>query len=734
MNTQPESGNNPVEVVTFESVKDRAVPGEEHSLGAYAQTVIDARWVVLGTTIAATILGGLYYLAATPVYYSDTLVQVEERKSPLTGLDESKDAANASPADTEIEILRSRALLGAVVDELHLDVVAEPRFVPVVGRAVASTWAADRPANPALGLSAYAWGGERIRVGGLEVPKRWEEKPLRLVARPKGRYELRDPDGALVGSGEIGITLAAGELRLLVTELVARDGTEFEVTKLPRVNVIQKLQRDLGISERGKRTGILQVELTGPEPGRLAAILDSVARAYQRQNVERKSAEVEKILAFIDSQLPTLRQSVDAAEAALNDYRSKVGSMDVTLETRAILERSVQVERELSGLELQVSDARQHFTDNHPAVATARQKLATLRAERDELATRIKRLPEAEMQSARRLRDAKVANELYVLLLNKAQELRVMKSGAIGNVRILDAALVPRDPIAPKARVTLGLSALLGLALGLTAAFARGAFARGVDDPDVIERQTGVPIYASIPHSPAQVEASRNPWAREAGADVLATTQPGDPAIEALRSLRTSIQFALSGAGNNVVAISGPSPDVGKSFTCVNLAHVFAQAGFRVLIVDADLRKGLLHEYFDTKAAPGLSDLIRGTVPYREAVRKTPVENLDFIPTGGQPQNPSELLSSEDFRDVVARAASYYDVVLVDTSPILSVADAVLASRVAGMSLVVLRAGRHPIREITACVQEMNRKGLSPRGFILNDVKPSVRYGNYNHL
>jgi len=746
MKNQPRKTDVPLEVVEPPAQHSRAPQPplggssdeQEPTLRSYVETIISARWLMLAAMLSTLAAGGLYLLLATPAYQSDALIQVEERKSTISGLEDLTSMfGSQSPAETEIEILRSRMLVGSVVDELHLDVVARPRFFPIVGEGVARRHASDGPATPVLGLGSFAWGGEQIELDRLEVPKRWEGKPLTLVARGAGRYDLIDPAGKFIGSGDIERAFASGELSMFVSHLVARQGTQFRIVKLSRAKAIAKLQKDLVIAEKGKKTGILRLVLEGSVPARIPAILDAIARTYLRQNIDRKSAEAEKTLAFINGQLPKLRQSVDAAEATLNEYRAKNGSVDLSLEAKAALDRAVEVEKELSALDMQMYEARQRFTDSHPVMITAREKAVRLRSERSDIDARIKRLPGAELQSARLMRDVKVASELYVLLLNKAQELQVMKSGTIGNVRILDAAFLPQDPVSPNPRFTLAMSLFLGAAIGGVIAFTRKALDQGVEDPAVIERETRLPVYASVPHSPAQADLGRA--LRKKGSDtvpVLAIAHPDDLAVEAIRSLRTSLQFALGEASNNLVAITGPSPGIGKSFTCVNLAHVLADIGKRVLVADADLRKGRLHHYFGARKAPGLSDIIRGTAAENDAIQKTTAENLHFLPMGERPPNPSELLSSSRFNDLMAWASREYDVVLIDTPPVLAVTDAALACRSVGTTLLVLRAGQHAMREIALAVKRMEQNGVKPRAIILNDVMPRAAgyaYSDYHY-
>jgi tyrosine-protein kinase Etk/Wzc len=522
---------------------------------------------------------------------------------------------------------------------------------------------------------------------------------------------------------------------LLVTELIAREGTQFDIVSLPRADLVAGFQKQLVASEKGKKTGVIRIALEGPDPSRVARVVDTVARTYVHQNIERKSAEAEKTLQFITGQLPQLKANVETAEAALNSYRKqRGGGLDLTLETKAALDRSAEIEKLLTQLSLQRSEMQGRFTPNHPAFEALSRKASQLNAERADLEKGLKKLPETQLQVVRLTRDAKVASELYVLLLNKAQELQVIKSGTLGNVRILDVPQAPTRPVKPEPVKTIVLAMLVGMALGVGLAFVRKALDRSVDDPDAIEQATGFPVVATIPHSP---ELRAGPASsRKSTKRVLAQVCPNDLAVEALRSLRTSLQvaLALSEARNNVVAISGPSPGVGKSFVSVNLAHVTADLGKRVLLVDADLRKGTLHEYFGIPRTPGLSDLIRGTASRDDVVRSTAIPNLALIPSGTRPANPSELLSSSPFQELLAGLRRDVDLILIDTPPLLAVTDAALVGRLAGTNLMVLRADHHALPEIKLALRRLEQNAVMPWAIILNDVMPKMSgYSRYHY-
>jgi tyrosine-protein kinase Etk/Wzc len=708
------------------------------------QSLVDMVWtlvenwrIVVSATAALLLLAAAYLVLAPPTFRSDAVVQVEDNQKTLPGLDDLQTMfSDKNLADTEIEIIRSRTLIGTVVDQLNLTIVAAPRRFPLIGGALARRYDGDGVATPVLGLSSFGWGGERISVTRLDVPERLLDEKLRLVDRGNGHYDLFGPGNALIVSGEVGKTATTSGQRdsatVFVQELASRPGTSFRVIKRRRADVVDELQEELKIAEKGKKTGIITITLAGRDPHQVAAILDGIAQSYLRQNIERKSAEAATRLEFLEQQLPNLKRNLDAAEAVLNSYQLKHGTVDLSLETQALLDRASEIEKSISELELSRSELRQRFTDQHPALRSVQEKSDKLRAERSSMEGKLRKLPEQEVTSVRLMRDVKVASELYFMLLNKAEELRVVKSGTIGNVRIVDPALLPYEPASPKKLVVLALSLTLGLVVGVGLAFGKDAMDQALKDPNTIESKTGLPVYASIPHSDREEALARERTGAK-GFRPLAIEDPTDLAIESLRSLRTSLQFALVEARNNIITVGGPSPSVGKTFLSVNLAHVLANSGKRVLLVDADLRRGKIHRFFGGRRTPGVSEVVAGQHSIQDVLRTCEQPGLDVIATGKLPPNPSELLGTQGFRSFLAEASSRYDFVVVDVPPILAVTDAAIIAAAAGVNLLVLRAGQHPTREIVSALKALDNGGVRVNGAVVNDVQTSLgtRYGRY---
>lgn len=680
-------------------------------------TLHEQRWLIAGVALGTLALAAGYLWLASPVYENHVVVQVEDTTRTLAGLEQvSEMFSEKRPAETEIAIMRSQVLLGSVVDQLRLDI--------------------DVQRDRTLRDRVFRMGGDdRIRVSHLAVPEPLVDRAMALEVLDGGRFRVSAPDGGALLEGSVGERAAAetfgGRVEIFVADLVGPPGVQFVVRGRNRDDVVDRLRKRLHMGEVARGTGIIDVSLQGGDPRQVAAILNAFASAYVRQNVERKSAEAQKTLEFLDAQLPVVKANLDRAERALREFQARDGAVSLTGKAEAMLNRSVDIEQKLAELELQQTQLKNRLTDAHPDVVAVKKQVEQLRGVRGSIESALRALPASELESTRLARDQRVTSQLYDFMLNKAQELRVARSGIVGNVRILDKAREPRIPAWPKPVTVLALAVILGLGGGVAAGLVRGALDEGADDPEEIETHVGIPVYVTIPHSDFE---QRQPRGRGV-LRPLAVAAPNDVAVESLRSLRTALQFALIEARNNVIGIGSPAPGAGKSFVCVNLALLLAAEDCRVLLVDADLRRGRLHRYFSAPRQPGLSELLAGTVDLDGAIRRTDSPNLHLLSTGRIPPNPSELLATQRFQHVLEDASARYAYVLVDTPPVLAVTDPTLVARCTGVNLLVLRAGEHPLREISLSVKQYTQNGFPVQGAILNDARSTRhgygRYGRY---
>ncbi|MGC4010742.1 MAG: polysaccharide biosynthesis tyrosine autokinase [Pseudomonas sp.] len=716
---------------------------DEIDLLALFGTLVDHKWLIAGITAGFMVMGAAYALLAAPVYRATATLQVEQKKPGIPGLSDMSDLLGAqSQAVTEIQLLTSRTVIGKAVDALKLDIDIQPSLLPVLGNLLHRRYSPDHQedvASPLLGMSRFAWGGETLKIFQLEVPNALLEKKLKLIAGDEGQFTLLDDDDDTLVEGQAGKPAEQNGVKIQVETLHANPGTRFTVVRERRLSAILDYQQALNVSETGKESGILTLSLDDEQPDQALAVLNAISQQYVLQNVERASAEAASSLDFLRGQLPEVRHDLEQSENALSSYQSRAKSADISLETKALLDQIVALDTNISQLKLQQAEMDHKFTRQHPAYQALMRQIGELTSKQSGLAKRVEALPETQQDLLRLTRDVQVSTAIYTQMLNKAQELDVMRAGAVGNVRIIDPADVDiTKPVKPKKPLIVAIATLLGLFLAIALVLLRKALNRGIENPEAIE-QLGLPVYASIPYSELQKseEDQRNKHNRKGKAalhpaPLLATGHPTDLAVESLRSLRTSLHFAMLESGDNRLMISGPSPAVGKSFVSANLAAVIAQAGQRVLLIDVDMRKGYLHKVLDTDDKNGLSDLLIQRCTFQQALRQTEVENLCFISRGQIPPNPSELLMHPNFTDLLEKASNEFDLIILDTPPLLAVTDAAIVGRQAGTSLIVTRFGKNAPREIELTIRRFEQNGIELKGAIFNGVERRAAdyYGN----
>ncbi|MUK65338.1 polysaccharide biosynthesis tyrosine autokinase [Aliivibrio fischeri] len=708
------------------STRDTSTSDEIDLAKLFGQ-LIDGRWLILSITTLFAIAGIAFALLSTPIYKADALVQVEQKSnggmSALVG-DMGEMFASESSSTTEIEIIKSRMILGDTVDALNLTTIASPQYMPIIGK----------------GLSRLMGEEKAIKVSRFDIP-RYVDKPNFTVVldnAEQGTYTLFDGQERKILTGKVGVLADQNDYRMFVMQLEGNTGDVFDVSKISRFDAILELQQNLSISEKGKQSGVLQFSLEGENKAQIEAIINDVSQNYFLQNIARNSAEAEQSLEFLQAQLPAIKDKLTTSENVLNDFRLERKSVDLSLEARSALDVLVKLEAQLNELTFKESEISQRFTKDHPAYKSLIDKRKVLLAEKERLNGQVKKLPKTQREVLRMQRDVELNQEIYIQLLNKTQELNIVKAGTVGNVRILDTAQAYTRAVKPKKPLIVVLATLLGGMLSVAIVLLKAAFHRGVENPDEIEA-LGIPVYASIPKSTWQekLDIRYNKKKVKHLETLLAESNPADLSIEALRGLRTSMHFAMMEAKNNVVMITGPAPNIGKSFVAVNFAAVIAKTGQKVLVVDADMRKGYMQRYFGMKWDNGLSDYLSGKLGLEESIQKSEVQNLDVMTRGQVPPNPSELLMTKRFSDFIDWASANYDLVLIDTPPVLAVTDPSIVGALAGTTLMVGRFDQTSVKEIDVARHRFEQAGIEVKGFILNAVEKKASstygYGYYNY-
>ena len=722
------------------------VKEDEIDLRELLGVLIDRKWWIIGTTALFFIVGAAYALLASPVYQAQSMVQVESKVPAIPGISDlaSMGAPTSAAATTEVALLTSRTVIGTAVDQLQLDTVITPRRFPLVGEYFARKFKPETPdavAPPRFGASSYGWGGEAVQIHRLDVPAQMIGAPLVLQAGAAGSFVLYDDEGEEILRGQAGKAAEGRGVTLEVVALRANPDTRFDVVKLRRFDVVSGLQQAVQAVEQGKESGILQLSYENEDPMLAEAVIARVADAYVRQNVERSSAEAASQLDFVREQLPVVRRQVEQAQVAMTAYQSKANSVDITMQTKGLLDQEVAVEASIQQLRLKQAEMDRSFTREHPAYRALLSQISSLEGRKVGFQRQVGQLPDTQQELLRLTRDLQVSNEMYTALLNQAQQLDVARAGAVGNVRIVDPAAVDiAHPVKPRKSLIVAIATLLGAFLATAFVFLQRMLNPGIEDPAVIE-ELGLPVYAAIPLSVSTTlpKLRKGKHGTRVVADgrqhLLAVSSPADPTVEALRSLRTSLHFAMLEAKNNILTISGPRPGVGKTFVSSNLGAVIAQAGQRVLVIDADMRKGTLHKLLGISHQKGLSDVLGGKLAIEAAIHPVPgLDNMHYMVRGDIPPNPAELLMHPRFQQMLESLSAQYDLIIVDTPPILAVTDAALVATHAGSSLLVTRFGVNQAKEILLTLQRFEQNGVQIKGAIFNAVeKRATGYYSYGY-
>ena len=718
----------------------------EIDLMALFGALLDRKVFIGVVTTIFAIVGIAIALYSTPIYKATAMIQVEESGGGMPGLDDMASMfESSSKSITEIELLKSRSVIGEAVDSLKLDIVTAPKLFPIIGGRSFRQFNPVKPgdlAEQSFGATSYAWGGEQIEVFRFEVPKFAIDQEYIVQAGENNTFTLLSEGGEKILAGKVGKEVSNGTFTLTLKTLIARTGTEFIITRKDRLNTIVDLQAAIGASEKGKDSGIVNLSFQHESPEYSQTVLNKITQIYVRRNVERNSAEAKKSLDFLEVQLPEIKKELEHSESLFNAYQKTQQSVNITLETQGVLEQIIELDTKLQELDLERLAMSRMFKRNHPNYQGIVEQISAVQKQRDGLAQKITDLPEMQQELLRLTRDVEVGNEIYMMLLGKVQELDIVRAGTVGNVRIIDVAEVnTTKPVKPKKALIVVMATMLGGMLAIAIVLVQKALHKGVEDPSEIEA-IGIPVYASVPFSSHQNKLAgfskgitKAKKRKEENNAVLAVDNPADLSIEALRSLRTSLHFAMMEAKNNVIAISGPSPGVGKSFISANLGAVLAQSGQKVLIIDADMRKGYLQKQFGLAWDSGLSDYLSDQQSLEQVTKKTNIEGLSIITRGQVPPNPSELLMHANFSKLITEIKAQYDIIIIDTPPILAVTDPAIVGGHAGTMLLVTRFGQNSIKEIDYARQRFEQNGIDVKGVVFNGVvkKASNAYGYYGY-
>ena len=751
-------------------VSPRMLAAGDQQLSALdvAHLLLSHIWKIAIITVFIATLAVAYAFLAQPIYSADVLVRVDPPESNAFGVVPQTQVLNqltAQPTDAEIAIMQSRSVIDPVLQQYKFNVVAKPHGFPLLSILSELFATPGAPSNPWLYLDSFAWGGEQIDITSLNVPSKLEDKNLNLIALGNGRYQLRDDTGNTLLDGTVGMLAQANDISIFVNRLVARPLTRFDVKRYNEINAIRRFQNSLKIADDGRSTGVVRITFSDRSPNVATGVANAIAQSYIAASIASRQANDGKTLAFIDQELPRLRTDLLKDELALSAFQRSSVSMSPVTEAQSYLQSDLDFQRQIAALSVQRIQLLAHFTDDSPEIKNIDQQLDKLNGYETNFHTQFVGMPKSAQENADLTRNMKNAETIYTAMANKQEELMVQRAGATGNAHIVDAAVRPSLPFKPDRVLVISGGVALGLLLGMAYVFIRYQVIGGVTNPNFIQDYLSVPLLGALSFShnqenietpaPAEAQAGRDlGWRHADGISanaggsariglaktrtissslpacahrLLSRSFPHDISIEALRYVRTALQIEMAQAPNRIVALTSPTVGTGKSFVAANLAVLQAEAGLRILLIDADMRCGRLASFFKQSNAEGLAEVLRGDLQLHAAIRPVGIQNLSFMSCGNYPVNPSELLAKSPLNTLLGGIESQFDLVIVDTPPFLPVTDAAIVAHQAGATMMVLRFGTQTKQEVTDTVSGLDRTGARLIGAVFNGMPP--RYG-----
>ena len=657
------------------------------------------------------VFGCLAAMWIRPSFKSDILLQVNV-KGNKQGLALGEMGALfdvSTPSAAEMELIKSRVILDQVVQDERLCYSAVPLNK----------------------LDRLMHREGRMDLELLVIPRAFEEAKGELVARvtaDSSAYEVTGLEGEVVLSGKVGETyrkpFAGDTLAICVKNLTATVGQTFLLTAVHPQVAAGNLLKGLSISEEGKSSGIIRVSLENRYADRVAAILNTVANTYLKQNIEMRSAEAKKTLMFLEEQLPGVKAKLDSAEQKLTSFRNAKGTIDLSGETRLHLEKDVTLQQRIIELEQKKQEVLRLFRAEHPTVRTIEEQQARLRRELARQQRSASSLPVLQQEVLSLQEEVEVNNKLYTNLLNNIQQLRVVQAGEVGNVRIVDQAYEPLKPNKPNRKlIFLGVMGAF-LLLGCFIVYIRRLLSNGVCSSSEVEQATGVGVYGKLPMLDGK---TLNDVYKPCVA-----TNPDDPFAEGIRALRTALEFSVFSDGKKVLMVSGLVQGVGKSFVSTNLAASFAMSGKKVLLVDMDLRRGHLFKH----SQKGLCEMLEEENYGDDYVVKV-MDNFHVLGAGARVVNPGGLLTSSRFSAFLDAFRDKYDLIVLDTPPVFQCSDALLVEKHADYLLCVLKHAAHTIESIQDALNTFDRSTETPlqKAFVFNKCERHAGsgYGSYGY-
>ncbi len=757
---------------------------KEPTFQDYIDIIYKRRILIIICVIVASFSAFFISLNLPKIYEAKVRFKLELSEAKPVFFTELYTPQRVDPVESELEIIRSRALARSVVKKLGLNFVIN---------------------NQGRGF-----------FDSIQVSENFPSDKYLIKIESGKNFVLYNHKEEIIGRGSIGEMFSSGGLRFILKERPHRDYLEFSIIDIEKAT--EDLMQNVSANQI-KNTSLVLLKARSTLPDLAAKIANSLSQEYILYTLEslRESARGSK--EFIESQIKIFGTELDSAEENLRRYKQKSGVFLLSETAREIINSVAQfeVEREKAIVELhetessikkleselakdeasygyykrmasfptisnspliirlkeqlksleiqkqeylndplklkeiqdQISQVEQEINQTSKQIALAgpsvgdpvfqsiitniinsETRLIALQSRVDALNQiidkhnrKLKQLPEAEVNLAQLERQKKANEEIYTMLLSKLEESKIAEAMQISQARVIDHAITPDRPVEPKPKQNAILGFLIGLLLGIGGAFLLEYIDTTIRTSKEIEELTGISVLASVP-----LVKSKN------HIDIPTIQEPHSDIAEAYRILRTNISFLAAARTIKSLLITSTIPQEGKTTTALNLGIALSQQGHKVIIIDCDFRRPKLHIYFRDIVKDnhnGLTDVLINRIKLKDAIVKSSFDNLYFITSGTIPTNPAELLGSNRMHDTLGELKNNFDYVLIDAPPALGIADARVIGKICDAILVVVMSGKTNRDAVIEVKDELERAGEKIIGYVLNGVDVTQRY--YRH-
>lgn len=736
----------------------------------------DHRWTVMAFTLVFTVFAAVLAYYSPDEYSASTTVEVQINTKKTRQVDELSMAYETKDVnvDNEIAIIQSRLIIEKALENLNLGV---RYFTSERGKTIELY--KGSPFIVKVDFMIPSASNYTFQLIPISKDK------FRLLVEPSLVYVLTNKVKSLMTDSKIepirydqihsfGERISTPWFITTIQKIYNLKNSKYTFTIHENKDMYPFIKESLEVTLASELATLIRLDFTDTVPLRAKEILEGITKAYIQKDIQVKTAGHLKKLAFIDKRLAAIKATLTESSTNLASYKTTNTGADLTQTTATTTTKISQLEAQLYELDMQarvLENVNQYinthenitgidvgsttanqtvnaiiqkiqeantlrnsllvdYTELHPDVLKATEELNTLtRTLKDSVQSSIRSLnnrkaslkeiiaenkaslvsvPKKERELADLTRNNQVNEKIYSYLLEKRAEIALAETSTSSKSRIIDEATLPDTSSGPNRISMILFGFIIGLFIGLLSALFRSSLDNTIKNVEDIEKLTTIPLYGAVPflHSQKNIQ----------------------PYYEALRVIRTNLEFLQNSNKSKLITVTSSIPSEGKSSTVAELGKIMSKANKKVIVIDMDMRRSTLHDKFSLPNDSGVSTLLTNQNTLEEVIQKTNHDNLDIITSGPIPPNASDLLMSKELEKILMHLLEEYDYVLLDSPPIGIVSDAMIIMRMSDINLIVLKANYSHKDYIKNINRFVNDHQLNA-GIILNGIELGSKFG-----